>query len=88
MKTTTQEDVLAKEGMARRSFLKFAGAGAIAAGVVATASSCQKHGGVVSDPTAIDLGTGDLAVLNYAYALPICKHNYRRKKLFNRHPRP
>jgi len=69
MKTTTQEDVLAKEGMARRSFLKFAGAGAIAAGVVATASSCQKHGGVVSDPTAIDLGTGDLAVLNYAYAL-------------------
>ncbi|MFD1257622.1 ferritin-like domain-containing protein [Mucilaginibacter terrae] len=69
MKTTTQENIVANEGMARRSFLKFAGAGAIAAGVLATAASCQKHGGVVGDPTNIDLGTGDIAVLNYAYAL-------------------
>jgi hypothetical protein len=69
MKTTTQENIVAKEGMARRSFLKFAGAGAMAAGVLATAASCQKHGGVVGDPTSINLGEGDIAVLNYAYAL-------------------
>lgn len=72
MKTTTQENIVAKEGMARRSFLKYAGAGAMAAGVLATAASCQKHGGVIGDPappTSIDLGTGDIAVLNYAYAL-------------------
>jgi len=69
MKTTTQENIVAKEGMARRSFLKFAGAGAMAAGVIATAASCQKHGGVVSDPQVVDLGSGDVAVLNYAYAL-------------------
>jgi len=44
----------------------------MAAGVLATAASCQKHGGVIGDPappTSIDLGTGDVAVLNYAYAL-------------------
>ena len=41
----------------------------MAVGVIATAASCQKHGGVVSDPQVVDLGTGDIAVLNYAYAL-------------------
>jgi hypothetical protein len=69
MKTTTQENSVANKGMARRSFLKFAGAGAMAAGVVATAASCQKHGGVVSDPFSVDLGSGDIGILNYAYAL-------------------
>jgi len=69
MKTTTQENLVANERMARRSFLKYAGAGAVAVGVIATAASCQKHGGVVSDPQVVDLGTGDIAVLNYAYAL-------------------
>ncbi|WP_345952769.1 ferritin-like domain-containing protein [Mucilaginibacter sp. PAMB04168] len=69
MKTTTQETFVADSRMARRSFLKYAGAGAVAAGVLATAASCQKHGGVVSDPQVVDLGTGDIAVLNYAYAL-------------------
>jgi len=68
MKTTTQESNVG-ERMARRSFLKFAGAGAMAAGVAATAASCQKHGAVVSDPTQIGLGEGDIGVLNYAYAL-------------------
>jgi rubrerythrin len=69
MKTTTQEKSVAKEGMARRSFLKFAGAGVMAAGVVATAASCQKHGGVVGDPTSLNLGSGDIGILNFAYAL-------------------
>ncbi|QJD97941.1 ferritin-like domain-containing protein [Mucilaginibacter robiniae] len=68
MKTTTQDNIVGGS-MARRSFLKFAGAGAAAVGVVATAASCNKHGGVVSDPQVIDLGSGDLGILNYAYAL-------------------
>jgi hypothetical protein len=69
MKTTTQENLVADSKLARRSFLKYAGASAMAAGVLATAASCQKHGGVVGDPDKIDLGVGDIAVLNYAYAL-------------------
>jgi hypothetical protein len=68
MKPTTTEPNVA-DRMARRSFLKFAGAGALAAGVVATAASCQKHDYVTSDPQVVDLGTGDIGVLNFAYAL-------------------
>lgn len=52
--------------MARRSFLKYAGAGAASVGLLAVAG-CHKdhvilHGG-------IDIGSGDYGVLNYAYAL-------------------
>ncbi len=68
MKTTTQDEVLAGNGMHRRSFLKFAGAGAVAAGILATAA-CQDPVVTQNDPTQQDLGTGDIAVLNYAYAL-------------------
>ncbi|MGF7077852.1 ferritin-like domain-containing protein [Mucilaginibacter sp. UYCu711] len=62
--------------MARRSFLRYAGAGAAAVGVLA-AASCTKgtdnNMGMPVDPpknTGIDIGAkGDLAILNYAYAL-------------------
>jgi rubrerythrin len=61
--------------MARRSFLRYAGAGAAAVGVLA-ASSCQKfddYKGVNANTntgSTIDIGAkGDLAILNYAYAL-------------------
>lgn len=64
--------------MARRSFLRYAGAGAAAVGVLA-AASCTKGtdnnmGMPVTPPQGgqggIDIGAkGDLAVLNYAYAL-------------------
>lgn len=64
---TFTENAHAGNQMARRSFLKFAGAGALAAGLV-TASSCKKK-----DPSGngeyTDIGTGDTAILNYAYAL-------------------
>jgi hypothetical protein len=70
MKTTAQGEILAGKGsgMARRSFLKFAGAGAVAAGVLATAA-CHDPYVTANDPTSLDLGSGDIAVLNYAYAL-------------------
>jgi hypothetical protein len=53
--------------MARRSFLRYAGAGVATVGVLA-AASCHKDKMITS--TGIDIGaTGDLAILNYAYAL-------------------
>ncbi len=52
--------------MARRSFLQYAGAGALAAGAL-TAASCRKTSYVTQ--THVDLGSGDIGVLNYAYAL-------------------
>lgn len=68
MKTTTQENLVDK-AMARRSFLKYAGVGVIAGGVLATAASCSKDPDTTSEFKQIDLGTGDVAILNYAYAL-------------------
>jgi hypothetical protein len=69
MKTTTQENLVAKEKMARRSFLKYAGAGAMAVGVLATAASCSKDDKYEYNEGPVDLGSGDIAILNYAYAL-------------------
>ncbi len=54
--------------MARRQFLRYAGTGAAVAAGVLTAASCKKNPGGV-DNDHYDLGTGDIAVLNYAYAL-------------------
>jgi hypothetical protein len=66
MKTSTGNE-MAGNKMARRSFLQFAGAGALAVGAL-TATSCKKDR-VTSDPGVVDLGSGDVAILNYAYAL-------------------
>ncbi|MFD2161748.1 ferritin-like domain-containing protein [Paradesertivirga mongoliensis] len=56
----------------RRSFLRYAGAGA--AGVVLVAAGCKQSNYNPDDPEngfgpGISLGTGDVAILNYAYAL-------------------
>ncbi len=56
------------EGMARRQFLRYAGTGAaMAAGVISVASCKKSTAGVDNDH--VDVGTGDIAILNYAYAL-------------------
>lgn len=52
--------------MARRSFLQFAGAGALAAGML-TATSCKKD--KINNYGAVNIGSGDVGILNYAYAL-------------------
>ncbi|EOR95403.1 hypothetical protein ADIARSV_1404 [Arcticibacter svalbardensis MN12-7] len=49
----------------RRSFLKYAGAGA--ASLALLAAGCKKD--MNSDDMGVSFGTGDTAVLNYAYAL-------------------
>lgn len=54
--------------MARRSFLRYAGAGA-AAVTVFGAASCGKDYIKHPDGSYIDIGSGDIGILNYAYAL-------------------
>ncbi|MDN3551143.1 ferritin-like domain-containing protein [Mucilaginibacter aquaedulcis] len=54
--------------MPRRSFLRHAGVGAVSAGLLATAA-CHKGNQIMVRPNKIDIGKGDLSILNYAYAL-------------------
>jgi hypothetical protein len=65
MKTETQINT---EGvnMARRSFLRYAGTGVAAVGLL-TAASCHKDKIITN--TGIDIGNGDVGILNFAYAL-------------------
>lgn len=66
MKTSTPDN-LGDAKMARRSFLRYAGAGAASVGLLAVASCHKDH--PINIPHGIDIGTGDTAILNYAYAL-------------------
>ena len=68
MKTLFDTDT--NTNMARRSFLRYAGAGAAAATGVLAIASCKKHtDSGVTATTTIDIGSGDFGILNYAYAL-------------------
>jgi len=69
------DDLLVEESgtldakMERRSFLRYAGVGAAGVGMLAVAA-CKKHSDdSVTATAAIDVGGGDIGVLNYAYAL-------------------
>jgi len=55
--------------MARRSFLRYAGVGVAGVGILTAASSCHKDHNVTPSTGAIDVGSGDPGILNYAYAL-------------------
>ena len=50
----------------RRSFLQFAGAGAASLALIA--AGCKKDRPIFNS-TGVDLGSGDVGILNYAYAL-------------------
>jgi hypothetical protein len=68
---STQEAFLDKR-VQRRSFLKYAGAGA--AGIALVAAGCKQSNFNPDDPNngmgkAVNLGSGDVGILNYAYAL-------------------
>ncbi|MES2278824.1 MAG: ferritin-like domain-containing protein [Bacteroidota bacterium] len=62
-------DTATNANMARRSFLRYAGVGAAAATGVLAMASCSKHHDDVNLNNTIDIGTGDIGILNYAYAL-------------------
>lgn len=70
MKTETQTNT-SNVNMARRSFLRYAGAGVAGVGLLA-AASCHKDQVVApptKTPTGVDIGSGDPSILNFAYAL-------------------
>lgn len=67
MKNLSQE-VPKKEGMARRQFLRYAGAGAAITAGLLSLEACSKNDHEVYNDH-IDLGSGDPSILNYAYAL-------------------
>jgi len=63
----TEELIKNKDiNLGRRSFLRYAGTGVAAVGLL-TAASCHKDKTITG--TGIDIGSGDIAILNYAYAL-------------------
>ncbi len=66
MKTEIEEKASVPD-MARRSFLRYAGVGAASVGLLATAA-CHKDHPVVTNAT-VDIGSGDVGILNFAYAL-------------------
>ena len=55
------------KSVSRRKFLGYSGVAAVA--MAAVVSSCKKDDDNTPPAGAIDLGTGDFGVLNYAYAL-------------------
>ena len=66
MKTETQES-LGGSNMARRSFLRYAGVGAASVGLLATAACHKDH--AITLNKGVDIGSGDIGILNFAYAL-------------------
>ena len=68
MKTETTKNS-GEVRLPRRAFLQYAGAGAAAIGLLA--AGCKKIDDVKmkNSGSSIDIGMGDLAILNYAYAL-------------------
>ncbi|RFZ95576.1 ferritin-like domain-containing protein [Mucilaginibacter conchicola] len=54
--------------MARRSFLRYAGAGVATAAVVGV-TACHKDRVIVNPGGTSDIGSDDIGILNYAYAL-------------------
>lgn len=58
-----QDGSFLTKNLQRRSFLRYAGASA--AGIALIAAGCKKD----RNDTGVDLGSGDIGILNYAYAL-------------------
>ena len=65
-KTSSGSGLIAPQ---RRMFLRYAGATALATTLILTTSCDDEEEGMTTDPNAVDLGSGDTGILNYAYAL-------------------
>lgn len=66
----------------RRNFLKLGGAGLLVAGL--TLAGCRDEGMAYEQPDSIfDLGTGDVGILNYAYALEQLEADFYTKVVNN-----
>ncbi len=63
----SQEKQISAYGLQRRNMLKFFGA---SAAIITIGSACSDDDPTPVNPgTGVDLGTGDIGILNYAYAL-------------------
>lgn len=61
-------DELAAKQLSRRKFMSWAGVLSATATVAVVSASCKKNDNVANN-TGVDLGSGDVGILNYAYAL-------------------
>ena len=64
---TLLSSISESKAFSRRKFLGYGGAAAL--GMAMVVSSCGKDDNPAPPPGAVDLGTGDVGILNYAYAL-------------------
>ena len=64
---STESDFDSKK-LARRSFLQYTGAG-VALATLAMAGCSKESNTTIQDHEGVDLGSGDIGILNYAYAL-------------------
>lgn len=62
-----QDKSILESRMHRRNFLKFTSTAAVAAGFIGTA--CNKDDNDNNSTSGVNLGSGDVGILNYAYAL-------------------
>ncbi len=62
----SQEKQISAYGLQRRNMLKFFGA---SAAIITIGSACSDDDPTPTNPGGVDLGTGDIGILNYAYAL-------------------
>ncbi len=60
---------LDKPGLSRKDFIRYAGASGAALAALGGLAACEDDPGGVDDGNVVNLGTGDFAVLNYAFAL-------------------
>ena len=71
-----------QKGLSRRKFFSYAGVGLLTATALA---SCKKDNNPVIDGQNIDLGSGDIGILNYAYALEQIEASFYTSVMANRY---
>lgn len=62
-------DELAAKQLSRRKFMSWAGVLGATASVAAISTACKKDNNNNNNNQGVDLGSGDVGILNYAYAL-------------------
>ena len=62
-------DKLAERQVTRRKFMSFAGVIGASTALIGVAASCKKDNNPTPTPNGVNLGSGDVGILNYAYAL-------------------
>jgi hypothetical protein len=69
MLTENEKTQSTTSSVGRRSFLQWSGGAIVAGGLLASACKDDKDDPITPIAGAVDLGSGDTGVLNYAYAL-------------------